>query len=38
MVEPRQARSSCFAQRRVHPAEAIGITLRSNRPTAFFFQ
>jgi len=36
-VEPRQARSSC-AQRRVHPAEAIGITLRSNRPAAFFFQ
>ncbi|MGH9563456.1 MAG: DNA polymerase Y family protein [Terracidiphilus sp.] len=29
---------SCLAQRRIHPAEIISITLRSGRPTAFSFR
>lgn len=37
IVEPRPARSSCFAQRHVHPAE-IGVTLHGDRPAAFSFQ
>lgn len=30
--------NSCLAQRRIHPAEKIGMTLRNDRPTAFFFR
>lgn len=29
---------NCLAQRRIHPAETISITLSSNRPTSFFFR
>jgi len=34
--EPRRARS-CLAQRRVRPAQTIGVTLRGDRPAAFYF-
>jgi len=37
-AEPRQTSSACLVQRRVCTTETIGMTLRSDRPAAFFFQ